>query len=250
MEYYKNLDLEDLSYVNEDGLNCREEWRDIAGYKNMYMVSNLGRVKSLKMNRCKILKQSTSSKKYLSVGLSKNGNAIPFLTQILVSIAFLNHTPCGFKRVVDHKDNNPLNNIFSNLQVITVRENSSKDRKSILSELGVSKTKGSKFRASISFDGIAYNLGAFSSIKEASDVRKKALLLYNSGDDFLKAKKVKSVDLYKGVYRKRNSFYARIFLNGKCVNIGSFKTKEDAYLAREKALIEHNIKYASDNEKH
>ena len=51
IEYWKNLDLRDLFYINDDGLVCCEEWRDIIGYEGYYQVSNLGRVKSLKFKK-------------------------------------------------------------------------------------------------------------------------------------------------------------------------------------------------------
>lgn len=47
IEYYKNLSLENLPYINEEGLICWEEFRDIPQYEGLYQVSDLGRVKSL-----------------------------------------------------------------------------------------------------------------------------------------------------------------------------------------------------------
>ena len=47
IEYYKNLSLESLFYINDEGLVCMEEWRNIIGFENRYQVSSLGRVKSL-----------------------------------------------------------------------------------------------------------------------------------------------------------------------------------------------------------
>lgn len=244
MEYYKDLSLNDLIYTNSQGLICCEEWRNATSYEGIYKVSDLGRVKSLKMNKQRILKQSISGKTYLSVGLSKKGIVTQFLPQVLVAIAFLGHVPCGHLRVVDHIDNNPLNNCLSNIQIITARENSSKDRKSKLGEIGIRKTKKGKFVAIINIEKKSYNLGIFNSMKEASEARKMALMLYSAGDDFRKVKVTQPILLHKGVYPKRDKFYARITVNGKCINLGSFANKEDAYLAREKALIENNIKYA------
>jgi CRISPR/Cas system-associated protein Cas7 (RAMP superfamily) len=45
----------------------------------------------------------------------------------LVAEAFLGHVPCGYKLVVDHIDNNKLNNRVDNLQLISQRENASKN---------------------------------------------------------------------------------------------------------------------------
>lgn len=64
MEYWKNLALTDIIYINDNGLVSYEEWRDIPKYEDNYQVSNLGRVKSKAMGkgRCKkefIRKQDT-----------------------------------------------------------------------------------------------------------------------------------------------------------------------------------------------
>ena len=48
-----------------------EIWKDIEGYDN-YMVSNLGRVKSLKFNKERILKPYKTEKGYLKISLIKN----------------------------------------------------------------------------------------------------------------------------------------------------------------------------------
>ena len=45
IEYHKNLSLELLFYINNEGLVCYEEWKDIPGYEGIYQVSNLGRIK-------------------------------------------------------------------------------------------------------------------------------------------------------------------------------------------------------------
>jgi len=133
-------------------MSDKEIWKDIEGYNGLYQVSSFGRVKS--MNRIvekkdgnvltikeRILRNNTSSG-YCIVGLSKNGKVKFHHIHLLVAISFLNHTKCGFKKVVDHIDNNPLNNKLSNLQIVTNRENSSKDRKGGTSKyIGVSYHK-------------------------------------------------------------------------------------------------------------
>ena len=109
-----------------------EIWRDVINYKGIYQVSNLGRVKSLKRKGClndRILKPKPTSRGYLKVTLCIN-NEIKYKTvHQLVAEAFLNHTPCGMALVVDHIDNDKLNNCVNNLQVITQRENSYKNNR-------------------------------------------------------------------------------------------------------------------------
>jgi len=136
----------------------KEYFKDVKGYKGLYRVSNLGRVKSLsrfttvKVNE-KILKSGVESSGYLIVGLSKNGKQSMKRIHQLVAIAFLNHEPNGQKTVVDHVDNNQLNNNVNNLQLITNRENCTKDsRKSIGKFIGVNYRKDSNSW----FGGITY----------------------------------------------------------------------------------------------
>ena len=78
MEYYKNLDLQDIVYFCEvDLIEKTEQWKDIPKYKNHYQVSDLGRVKSLKITRKyseKIIKPSFQNMGYLSVSLNINKN--------------------------------------------------------------------------------------------------------------------------------------------------------------------------------
>ena len=47
----------------------KEIWKDISGYKGEYLVSNLGRIKSLKLNREHIMKLTCDKDGYKTVGL-------------------------------------------------------------------------------------------------------------------------------------------------------------------------------------
>jgi len=115
-----------------------EIFKDIPGYEGIYQVSDLGRVKSLKFNKEKILKPGVNNHGYYTVVLCK-GKRKTINVHQLVAMAFLNHEPCGYNGlIVDHKDNNPLNNRLSNLQLISQRENTSKDKKGSSKYTGVS----------------------------------------------------------------------------------------------------------------
>ena len=101
-----------------------EEWKDIVGYDGMYMVSNLGRVKSIERiitysdgrvykYHEKILKQSVN-KGYMKVTLSKNSKVTSKKVHRLVAEAFLsnkNNYP-----QVNHKDECTTNNNIDNLE--------------------------------------------------------------------------------------------------------------------------------------
>ena len=102
-----------------------EEYRLIKGFKN-YEVSNLGNVR--RIGSINNLKPSKDKKGYLRVYLSIDCKQKTIRVHQLVAIAFLNHTPCGMSLLVDHKDENKLNNNYLNLQLINNRENVSKSK--------------------------------------------------------------------------------------------------------------------------
>ena len=74
----------------------------------------------------------------------------------VVAIAFLNDIPDGRDIVVDHIDNNKLNNTVKNLQITAHRHNISKDRKNKTSKYsGVCWDKrDKKWRATIRVSGV------------------------------------------------------------------------------------------------
>jgi len=126
MEYYKNLGLEDLFYINDDGLVCCEEWRDVVGYKGRYMVSNLGRVKTLNYNKTKIagiLKQRANNEGYLTLCLYRTSCKNTRTVHPIVAKAFILNK--NKKPIVNHKstDGDKTNNISVNLEWSTYSEN-------------------------------------------------------------------------------------------------------------------------------
>tara|TARA_R110001592_G_C12624695_1_gene698436 strand:+ start:40 stop:546 length:507 start_codon:yes stop_codon:yes gene_type:complete len=153
-----------------------EIWKDIPNYNGIYQVSNLGNIKSLKFNKVKYLKLTLNSEGRYSVSLYKNGIlSSNKKLSVLVAEAFLNHTPCGHKLVVDHIDNNPLNDKLYNLQIITHRKNLTKDKKTGTSKyIGVFKY-GKRWRAEIGINNTKNYLGTFKTEREASQAYQKAL---------------------------------------------------------------------------
>jgi len=159
-------------------MNQKEIWKDVKNYEGHYQVSNLGNVKSLKCGREKILKPSLANTGYYRVCLT---SGVVFIHK-LVAISFLNHNPNGHQLVVDHIDNNPLNNKLENLQLISHRENCIKDRKSKYLT-GVSKvSKSNKFRARIVINGKQKYLGCFTNELEASNAYQKELKKVNNNN--------------------------------------------------------------------
>ena len=97
------------------------------------------------------------------VNLSLNGNRKTRIVHQIVAEAFLNHTPNGCKIIIDHIDNDKLNNNIINLQLITHRQNASKDKKGCSSDyVGVSYNKQSnKWQSMMYLNGVNRYLGSF-----------------------------------------------------------------------------------------
>ena len=143
-----------------------EIWKSIKDYEGLYEVSNLGRVKSLgnnKERKEKFLKHGVDKTGYYRVGLSKNNIAKTHKVHQLVAMAFLNHIPCGHKIVVDHINDDPLDNRVDNLQVVTQRFNACKTQGKYTSKYkGVCWHKTfNKWVSKITINSKNYHLGYF-----------------------------------------------------------------------------------------
>ena len=93
-----------------------EQWKDIIGYEGLYQISNLGRVKSLKYGKERILKPYENQDGYLEVNLyndDKKRNHIKI--HRLVANAFIPNKDIS-KTEINHKDENKGNNIWTNLE--------------------------------------------------------------------------------------------------------------------------------------
>ena len=167
-----------------------ENWKKIDNYPD-YEISNLGNVKSLKFGKDKFLKQMLSNEGYAKVTLSHNSKQKVFQIHQLVAIAFLNHKSNGCKIVIDHIDNNKLNNCIENLQIVTSRYNVSKSKKNNSSKYtGVSIYNPiCKWISSIQINNKSIFLGRFKTEIKAHKQYQKALKninLYNgNGKDFV-----------------------------------------------------------------
>lgn len=95
-----------------------EIWKDIQGYEGLYQVSNLGRVKSLKFKKDKMLNGGNNGNGYLFVGLSKNNKVKNHYVHRLVAIHFIeNHD--NLPEVNHIKESEKWNNAVTNLEWCT-----------------------------------------------------------------------------------------------------------------------------------
>ena len=160
----------------------KEVWKDIFGYEGLYKISSYGNVKSLSrtitkgnityVTKDRLLKQSVDTVGYPYVNLSDYKKQKTFRVHQLVAVTFLNHIPNKHKGlVIDHIDGNKLNNMTTNLQLITNKENTSKDRKNKSSKYtGVSWHKQSnKWLAQFKENGTTKYLGTFKTEEQARD---------------------------------------------------------------------------------
>ena len=96
----------------------KEIWKDIEGYEGLYQISNYGNLRSLKdkYGRKRILmrKFQKTQKGYLETRLYKNHGGKTLKIHILVAKTFIPN-PHNYP-MVNHKDENKMNNCVWNLE--------------------------------------------------------------------------------------------------------------------------------------
>ena len=119
---------------------------------------------------------------YKHVSLSKNGYCKTTKIHKLVAMEFLNHKPNGgVKIVIDHINNIKIDNRLENLQLISNRENLTKDRNfGTSSYIGVSRVcSRNKWRSDIYINGKPIYLGLFNNEIDASNAYQNELKIIN-----------------------------------------------------------------------
>jgi len=164
-----------------------EIFKEVKGYEGIYEVSNFGRVKSLArldtMNRQlkeRILKAATNSKGYKHVLLCIEGKTKTIYIHSLVAEAFLGYIRDGNINtgVVNHIDEDKLNNNVENLEVVSARENlihSRTKRRASGLPANIKQRPNGRYAVQIFHgtkgDKCQWCLGTFNNVKEAVAAR-------------------------------------------------------------------------------
>ena len=155
--------------------NVNEVWKDVVvdieepnKYKGLYMVSNLGRVKSLHRGKEKIRKKSVDKDGYEVVNLYKDGVLKTYKINRLTALAFIPNPEN--KPYVDHINTIRADNRVVNLRWVSQKENMSNsvtlERKS-----GANNKKVICITTGKEFDSVKKGAEAYG-IKSPSDIGK------------------------------------------------------------------------------
>jgi hypothetical protein len=140
-----------------------------------YSITRCGRVFSHRTSVFKELKPSLSVNGYKQITLRQGNTPRPIKLHQILAIHFLNHELNGLISVVDHIDGDRLNNKLSNLQIISTRENCSKDKPDRGLMLGVCLTPYGRYRSRIEIEGKRCNIGTFDTPEEAGQAYQSKL---------------------------------------------------------------------------
>lgn len=160
------------------------------GLETNVEVTKCGRVKKVKVDWMKYktaigeidFTKLKLVKDYQSLGIQIKGlKQKKVLVHQLIASAFLDYKWNYMKNVVDHIDSNTLNNNVDNLQVVSHRENCSRE-KTIKSGLPTGVyfwKKTNKYYSNIYINGKSIFLGYFETIEKASEVYQNKLITLN-----------------------------------------------------------------------
>ena len=118
--------------MRENSVDMSEEWRDVAGYEDLYQVSSEGRVKSLErklphwrggeqIKKERILNPGIDRDGYLKLNLCAGGKTRTFYVHRLVGQAF--HENPDNKPQVNHINEDKTDNRACNLEWCTCKQN-------------------------------------------------------------------------------------------------------------------------------
>lgn len=134
-----------------------------------YEVSSLGRIKSYKRNKEKLLSPHKNIKGYMYINLCVNKKRLVITVHRLMALAFFG-VNTDHNTVVDHIDGNKSNNLLENLRIVSQRENASWERSHRDLPMGVYRTKSPGiYRVLCRFNDKVSYLGSFPTPELASE---------------------------------------------------------------------------------
>lgn len=172
----------DTTNSRADNLRCHwfenlpgEEWKPIKGFEGLYEVSNMGRVLSLERisihgNKVgglsnipvhkRIIYHNMTNRGYLIISLNKDGKQHYYSLHRIVALHFCD----GYKKglVVNHKDENPLNNRADNLEWCTQYYNQHYGT-------GIERASRRQWKPIAQYDSNGKLIATYKSGKEASE---------------------------------------------------------------------------------
>lgn len=245
IEHYKNLDLQDIVYFCEvDLIEKTEKWKDVPDYEGMYRISDLGRIKSLnykRTNQYKILKPYLNNVGYRKISLCKNGIVKKVFIHQLVFYCFSGETKSKCF-IIDHKNNIRIDNRFKNLQSLTQRKNTCKDKVNFNHCVQINKQN--KFSLRIKHDRKSNYFGVFKTEEEAKKLYHEIVFKIENYIDYsdliIKHKPINE----KGTYYDKENKKWRSFckFDSKTKQIGRFNSLEEAKLALNNFKTLNNLK--------
>ena len=157
----KNLFKSLAAFQQEENLHKIPDYDD-------YKISVLGDVYSYKKDKKKllpVLKQNG----YLAVSLCNHTGVKQYCIHYLMAAVFLDfENEANFSKVVDHIDEDKLNNRIDNLQLLTPQENTLKSIKNKSGVAGISwNNQKQKWVARVTINGKRKYLGSFENINDA-----------------------------------------------------------------------------------
>ena len=184
-----------------------EIWKAIPGYEK-YEASTLGNIRSNYFNKIKVLKPTLHKNGYYKINLSLNKKKITLKVHQLVAMAFLKHTVDKLSIVVDHINNIKTDNRVCNLQLLTNRENTSKEIHGSSKYTGVSLNKNTNsYESKIRHKGKLIYLGLYKNELDAAEAYQNYLKKINMTlSDLFNARK-KAIDFTDGQKQALNKVY-------------------------------------------
>lgn len=143
--------------------------KHIEGYEGLYLITNFGRlwsVKSKKFMKLNVLQR----REYLYVNLSKQSQKKHYYIHRLVAIHFVENSNPTEYNIIDHKNGNKIDNKSENLRWCNVQLNMRNTKKQNNTS---SKYKGvylsfSKWQSEITINRVKINLGRHKTEEEAA----------------------------------------------------------------------------------